>query len=202
MQTQVMILSADAVFARMLEIEFQMQGIETGVAANGNDLEADVVLLDLDSAMPPSAKTYRHMIGFTERETPLGEGACRLCSIVLRRPFELRLLSDEVRSLLRGDVAREMTRLRVGQTLQVSETGAVTLPSGRTVTLSPKECVVFRLLADAKGKPVARQTIARALGESTSNKADVYVCYLRKKLETPTERVIRTVRGEGYSLMV
>jgi len=52
---------------------------------------------------------------------------------------------------------------------------------------------------EASGEPVSRERIAEGIGESSANKVDVYICYLRRKLEQVTGlRVIRTVRGKGY----
>jgi DNA-binding response OmpR family regulator len=69
----------------------------------------------------------------------------------------------------------------------------------KAVTLSPSEAEVMRLLLDAKSNPVSRANIAKAIGDSATNKADVYVCYLRRKLATLTDRNhLITVRGVGY----
>ena len=40
------------------------------------------------------------------------------------------------------------------------------------------------------------------LGNTESNKYNVYICYLRKKLEQGSIRLIRTIRGGGYLLQI
>jgi two-component system response regulator TrcR len=56
------------------------------------------------------------------------------------------------------------------------------------------------------GKPLTRSEItAQAWGYSTdddeaTNIVDVYVAYLRKKLDADDEPMLRTVRGVGYML--
>jgi DNA-binding response OmpR family regulator len=56
------------------------------------------------------------------------------------------------------------------------------------------------LLAN-RGKAVSREALSALIGESATNKTDVHVCYLRRKIATVTERpIIKTVRGKGYKL--
>lgn len=201
MGTQVMILSADATFARMLAIEFELLRLKVVCAAEAEkDMFSEVVLLDLDSAMPPNAESYRHMIGFTKRSATVGDENGRRCSLVLRRPFEIRLMCDEVMTLL-GESVRE--GVQETEPLTAGNRGAhtVRLPDGRTVDLSPKEYAVFSLLLANRSKTVSRERIVAEIGESSSNKADVYICYLRKKLETADRRMIVTVHGAGYRLL-
>ena len=51
--------------------------------------------------------------------------------------------------------------------------------------------------------PVPREELMRLLGADEGNIADVYVSRLRKKLETADgPRIIGTVRGKGYKLLV
>ncbi len=194
--TQVLILSADALFARMLAIELEMQGISVQCASEAvRKAEAKIVLLDLDTAMPPTDGRYRHMIGFTCRSASTGAEAGRLCSLVLRRPFEMRRFREEIGSLLLGQDARE-------EGIQLSDDRTqVILPNGDHVSLSPKEGAVLSLLLSRRGEPVTREEIAAEIGDSETNKAEVYLCYLRRKLETPERRLIQTVRGKGYRLL-
>ena len=67
MEYQVAILSADAIFARMLELEFRMYDLYVLAAKELPRSDySTVVLLDLDSAIPPAAGSYEQMIGFTK----------------------------------------------------------------------------------------------------------------------------------------
>ena len=203
MRTQVMIISTDAVFSRMLELEFRLRRITAAVRAEADGSEADVVLLDLDTATPPPSECYRHMIGFTRASVLAGDEALRACSLILRRPFEMRQLRDEVLTLLDETVETEKTHDVYAKTDDMGQGSdcTVRLSDGRVVRLAPREYAVFSLLKAHRGEPVSREAIAEVIGESSANKVDVYVCYLRKKLETPTRRLIKTVRGAGYCLL-
>ena len=71
----------------------------------------------------------------------------------------------------------------------------------QTVTLTEKEYALLARLREARGAALSREALCRELWpEGTSVKeVDVYVCYLRRKLEPVlgTAR-IRSVRGVGY----
>ncbi|MBQ9760187.1 MAG: winged-helix domain-containing protein [Clostridia bacterium] len=195
MQTQVLIISADEVFARMIEIELGMRQISVGsIGEAASATDAEVILIDLDTAMPPDGVRYRRMIGFTRRSGAAEGEAGRLCSLVLRRPFEVGVLCREVGELLQGRSEEPTAALTL--------TGCTArMPDGRQIALSPREAAVLSLLIERGGAAVTRAEIAERIGESSTNKADVYVCYLRRKLETPERRVIATVRGKGYQLI-
>ena len=200
MYAQVFILSADALFSRMLMLELKMQRLDVVCAAEPKALQyADVVLLDLDSALPPTPDRYRSMIGFSRRAAASGDEVWRLCSLILRRPFEMKRLRDEVLSLLLENFERAPTHPHAAPFEEIE--GQVQLSDGRRISLSPKEYAVFRLLMEHRGTPVSRARISAEIGESSANKTDVYICMLRKKLEIGDVRLIKTVRGKGYCLI-
>ncbi len=199
MRYGVLILSEDTVFARMLELEFSMYHFVTHVAPLWVEgMEADVVLIDLDSLPPPPMGSYGCLIGFTRAFSVNETDPERLCSMILHRPFEIRLLREEVLAVMPTDVrGRIEIPKRVRRTWRLS---GQTLSYGeREVALSPTEAAVAQLLLQNEGRAVSREAIAAAIGEGESNKTDVYICYLRRKAEALSEiPFIRTVRGKGY----
>jgi len=96
------------------------------------------------------------------------------------------------------------------QQLQVAD--LVVNPSGRQVKrgnrpvgLTAREYQLLMLLLERKGTVVSREQILRLVWDdqqgTTSNVIEVYVRYLRQKLEEGGERrLIHTVRGQGYCL--
>ena len=204
MDVQVWILSADEAFARMLTVELEM--LRLSVLCNADPQaahSAEIVLLDLDTAFPPPVACYRRMIGFTRNSASAADETRRLCSLILRRPFELRRLREEVFSLLYDDGGSSYTRpasMRI-EAKAAESLYTVSLSDGRRVSLSPKEHAVLSLLVANRGMPISREAISKEIGESSANKADVYICLLRKKLESADRRVILTVRGRGYQLL-
>ena len=75
----------------------------------------------------------------------------------------------------------------------------------RPVGLTAREYQLLLLLLERKGTVVSRELILRQVWNddqaTTSNVIEVYVRYLRQKLEEGSERrLIHTIRGQGYCL--
>lgn len=120
------------------------------------------------------------------------------------KPFALEELVARIRALLRRNKPAEATTLKFADVVLDTSTREV-LRGGRRVDLTTKE---FDLLHFFMMHP--RQVLPRGLiydriwgydfgGES--NILEVYIRYLRSKLEADSEaRLIQTVRGVGYAL--
>jgi len=94
--------------------------------------------------------------------------------------------------------------LRVGS-LTVDTSAREVRRGGRAVALTAREYDLLELLARNGRRVLSREKILdRVWGEGAGvdpNVVDVYVGYLRRKLEGPGEgRLIHTVRGVGYVL--
>ena len=76
---------------------------------------------------------------------------------------------------------------------------------GREISLSAREYALLEYLIRSKGVVLSRQQIEDNLWSldyaGGTNVVDVYISYLRKKLELPGERkLLHTVRGMGWVL--
>ena len=77
---------------------------------------------------------------------------------------------------------------------------------GRGLALTAREYQLLQLLLERRGQVLSREEILRRVWPdqqqgSASNVIEVYVRYLRQKLEQGGERrLIHTVRGRGYCL--
>lgn len=72
---------------------------------------------------------------------------------------------------------------------------------GGEVILTKKEYEILRRIADAGDRGVARDEITAIAGsgKKDTNAVDVYICFLRRKLEQLTGRkLIKTLRNFGY----
>ena len=198
MKHAVLILSEDAVFARMLELELQMRRISTLAYAEFSEgAEASVILVDLDTSVIPDVGEGTKIVGFTRSDTVSVADPDRRCSMILHRPFEVTRMVEEVEGLIQGfpaERSRSHALSLSGETLSFGEA---------YVLLSPKETLVMELLLSRPSAVLRKEEIASRIGVSLANKTEVYVCMLRKKLECLTRTVtIRTVRGIGYCLEV
>ena len=123
----------------------------------------------------------------------------------LIKPFDLPELIARVNALIRrAELRHKDATVKVGALVLDPLTRRVTHDK-RVVDLSPREFSLLEFLMRNAGRTVSRSRIAEAVWnykfDPETNVVDVYVNYLRKKLDfvghTPP---IRTVRGTGYRL--
>jgi DNA-binding response OmpR family regulator len=119
----------------------------------------------------------------------------------LTKPFAFRELAARVRALTRPDPAHPDVLEAAGLTLD-ARTRLVTRGQ-RRYHLSAREFTLLEYLMRHAGETLERAEILEAVwGTSSyteSNVVDVYVRYLRRKLDEPeSPSVIETVRGVGY----
>jgi two-component system, OmpR family, response regulator len=122
----------------------------------------------------------------------------------LVKPFAFGELLARVRALIRRGAVERPVVLRAGDVILDPAAHAVTR-SGRQVELSAREFALLEFLMRHPGEVVSRTVILEHVWDYSydglSNVVDVYVGYLRRKLEQPFGRtLIRTVRGVGYVL--
>ena len=74
---------------------------------------------------------------------------------------------------------------------------------GKKVHLSKNEYAMLDKLAENVGLPVSREELNKVLSSSVGNMCDVYICHLRAKLESVSDKkLIFTVREKGYMLKI
>jgi DNA-binding response OmpR family regulator len=123
----------------------------------------------------------------------------------LPKPFAFQELLARLRALGRRRVqAREPDQIRYGD-LALDLRRRRAERAGKVIELSPKEFSLLEFLLRNEGRVVTRsQILDHVWGydfSPDSNLVDVYVTYLRRKIDRGHERrLIRTVRGAGYAL--
>ncbi|MGH2470424.1 MAG: response regulator transcription factor, partial [Chloroflexota bacterium] len=122
----------------------------------------------------------------------------------LVKPFALEELLARVRALLRRREPEERTELRFAD-LVLDTASREARRGDRVIELSAKEFELLALLLRNPRRVLSREVILeQAWGYDfygESNVIEVYIGYLRQKLETSGEaRLIHTVRGAGYVL--
>jgi DNA-binding response OmpR family regulator len=122
----------------------------------------------------------------------------------LVKPFALEELLARVRALLRRKYDAADPILRV-QDLEVNTVSRIVRRGGERIDLTAREYALLEFLARRMGEIVSRTEIWEHVYDfrSTveSNVVDVYVGYLRKKIECGgLPRLIHTRRGQGYVL--
>jgi two-component system OmpR family response regulator len=122
----------------------------------------------------------------------------------LVKPFDFGELLARLRALVRRAPPQRPARLEVGDLVVDPATHAVTR-AGVPVTLTAREFAVLEFLARNAGEAITRARLLDHVWDEnftgSTNIVDVYVGYLRRKLEQPFARpLIRTIRGVGYAL--
>lgn len=120
----------------------------------------------------------------------------------LVKPFSFQELQARLRSLLRRRVALSEARSSVEELVLRNEERCA-VRGNRKIDLTPREFALLEHLMKNAGKPVSRMTLMQEVWNApfdpSTNVVDVYMKYLRDKIDQNEERkLIRTVRGVGY----
>ncbi len=219
---KILIVEDDPEMGQLIERGLTAEGYEALVVENG--IDALIAVAHNDFALAAIDVMLPHMSGFEicrriretgssmplllltardaveDRVFGLDSGA----DDYLTKPFAFIELSARIRALLRRDAGAEKLILTVGN-LRIDSLAVTVAIDGRTLSMSPKEFALLRLLASQAGSTVSRVTILEEVWGSTENIdpniVDQYVSYLRRKLDPTTASVrITTVRGSGYFL--
>ena len=122
----------------------------------------------------------------------------------LVKPFEFKELLLRVRVLLkRSTEAAGVKRVLRMADLELNLESKVVTRGGQRIDLTTKEYALLEYLLLNRGKVISRVDIAEKVWElnfdTNTNIIDVYVSYLRKKLDKGYEtKLIHTVVGMGY----
>lgn len=123
----------------------------------------------------------------------------------LAKPFDYDELLARVRALLRRSSREpDATVVRIGDLTVDLVTRDVTR-RGRAISLTQKEYGLLEYLVRHAGTPVTREQISEQVWrqpfDANTNIVDVYINYLRKKLDVDDlPPLVHTVRGVGYVL--
>lgn len=220
---QILVVEDEALIAAFIEKGLRAEGHAVSVEARGDRVldrivleRPDVVLLDvmlpgmdgfavlgairaMDPGLPVIMVTARGDV--TDRVRGLDSGA----TDYLAKPFAFAELAARVRAHLRTAAGREARAdaLEAGRIRLDLLTRHATM-NGDEVRLSTREFSLLGYLLRHPGQVLSRQQILDAVWgyahEPRSNVVDVYVGYLRAKLDDSEPSVIETVRGMGYRL--
>jgi DNA-binding response OmpR family regulator len=122
----------------------------------------------------------------------------------LTKPFQLEELLARLRALIRRGHQVKDPILRIHD-LEIDTAARTVKRAGQSIHLTPREYALLQFLAFHQGKVVTRSMIWEHLydehDENTSNVVDVYIRYLRTKIDKGFDPpLIMTRWGEGYML--
>ena len=122
----------------------------------------------------------------------------------LAKPFAFEELLARIRSALRKGGGPQPTSLQVGD-LSLDLLGHRVTRDGQAIDLTAREYALLEFLMRHAGTVVTRTMITEHVWDdhfdSFTNVIDVYINYLRRKVDRGRERkLIHTIRGRGYML--
>jgi DNA-binding response OmpR family regulator len=200
--------------AAFVEKGLRSEGFATAVAGDGNTAlekalsgEFDLIILDLGLPDIDGLEVLREVrrwddrvsvIILTARDGATVEALDAGADDYLRKPFSFDELLARVRARLRDARVPEKTVLNEGDASLDLRTRTMSV-GGRVVELTAREFSLAELFFRNARQVLSRQQILSHVWgydyEPDSNIVDVYVGYLRKKLE---KKRLVTVRGMGY----
>lgn len=221
---KILIVEDDNKIARFVELELRHEGYETETAADGRtgfakalEPQTDLVLLDVmlpelsgmevcrrirqESAIPVIMLTAKGDV--TDKVAGLDMGA----NDYMTKPFAIEELLARIRVALKTctrETKKEEKLLRYEKLVVDLATRQVSF-GGTPLTLTKKEFDLLAFLLKNKNRAVSREELLSAVWDydyaGDTNVVDVYVRYLRQKVEEPLGiRFIETVRGVGYMI--
>ncbi|VAX40900.1 DNA-binding heavy metal response regulator [hydrothermal vent metagenome] len=122
----------------------------------------------------------------------------------LVKPYAFAELLARLRALLRRNFQARNFTMQVGD-IELNSISRRVVLAGVELEFSPREYHLLEYLMRHVNQSVTREMIANEVwkesGTVLTNIIDVYINYLRKKLEQPGKpQVIHTIRGVGYCL--
>jgi DNA-binding response OmpR family regulator len=144
------------------------------------------------------------VIMLTARDTTLDKvhSLDRGADDYLTKPFDIEELLARIRALLRRAEGDEI--LRVAD-LEINTSTREVRREEREIELTTREYELLEYMAQNPRRVLSRELLLSRVWDDelglTTNVVDVYVGYLRRKVDAPgEEKLIRTVRGAGYAL--
>lgn len=232
---RILIIEDERNLSRFLELELRHEGYETYVQDDGKkglevalELDWDLILLDLMLPQLNGMEVCRRLrqekrtpiIMMTARNTTMDlvMGLDQGADDYIFKPFAIEELLARIRSVLRRidydyedyEIAKEQD-----QSNTILQNGSLTMnvvtrevkKDGSPLLLTRREYELLEYFLRHKGETLTRSQILEDLwgNDETNNIVDVYVRYLRNKLdngETKKNSFISTVRGVGYCMKV
>jgi heavy metal response regulator len=219
---RILLVEDDRKVASFIRKGMEEEGYAVDVAADGEtglqmglDRLHDLVILDVMLPEKPGFQVVRELrqakvatpvLMLTSRDTieDKVQGLDAGADDYLTKPFAFAELLARVRALLRRGSDARAPKLQVADLILDPATRSVAR-GGQPITLTNREFALLEYLMRNTGRVLSRTMIADHVWDynfdSGTNVIDVYVNYLRKKVDADRElKLLHTVRGAGYVL--
>lgn len=214
---KVLLIEDEPQIARFVQLELQHEGYDVTLAYDGREgLEVfkassfDVVLLDIMLPSLNGIEVLRRIrftssvpiIMLTARDSVMDKvsGLDNGADDYITKPFAIEELLARLRTVLRKHSVPTLLSFKA-LTLDVDQHECFV--QKEKIELTKKEFELLHLLLINKNKVLTREVLLEKIWgyefDGTNNVVDVYIRYLRSKIEDPFNlKFIHTVRGIGY----
>jgi len=222
---RILVVDDERSITDLVAMALRYEGLETAVAHTGRDalelvtsfrpnlLVLDIMLPDL-TGFEVLERIGRDLAGYrvpvlflTARDTLDDKlrGFTLGGDDYMTKPFSIEELIVRVRAILRRVHGAEPDdgRLQVGD-LRLEEDSHEVFRGATPIELTPTEFKLLHYLLLNAGRVVSKSQILDRVWnydfDGNANVVEIYISYLRKKIDTLGPPLIHTVRGVGYSL--
>ncbi|MCK8624213.1 response regulator transcription factor [Apilactobacillus xinyiensis] len=223
--SRILIIEDEKSLARFVELELEHEGYEVTVSLDGRDgldeaieNDYDVILLDLmlpklngmEVARRLREKKSTPIIMMTARDSVIDRvsGFDHGADDYIVKPFAIEELLARVRALLRrieieGDEKKESQKVVHFKDITVEKESRIVRRGDDIINLTKREYELLLTLMENVNVVLGRDVLLTKVwgynSEAETNVVDVYVRYLRNKIDRPDQKsYIQTVRGTGY----
>lgn len=224
MTQRILVVDDEPDITALVAYHLAKAGFRVSTAANGPDAlkaareeKPDIVILDL---MLPGISGYDILAELRKREETRDVGVILLTARreetdrirgltlgaddYLTKPFSYVVLVAKLRALLRRTAPPRPSVLTAGD-LSLDPAAHVVKRGDEEISLTPREFTLLELFMRHPDEVLSKSEILAhvwdAYYEGDPNVVEVYVGYLRRKIDAPFDRnALQTVRGAGYRL--
>ncbi|MHB8718918.1 MAG: response regulator transcription factor [Candidatus Dormibacteria bacterium] len=218
--TRVLVVDDEESIRDFISLGLRHEGFEVATAADGHaglravsDFKPHLVIVDLMMPRTDGWEMCRQIAGDQHRGIIIlsarDETGDRIAGLELGaddylvKPFDFGELLARIHAVMRRRDPKHARVVRAGDLAIDTGTRDVTL-GDRALTLSAREFDLLLYLALNVDQVLPRQRILDEVWGynffGDENNVEVYIRYLRQKLEDPQHARIQTVRGVGYRL--
>ena len=221
---RVLLVDDEPALTNLVKMALHYEGWDVDIAHNGRDaiakldkvspdiLVLDIMLPDVDGLRilerVRESDTYTPTLFLTARDSVMDRvtGLTAGADDYMTKPFSLEELVARLRGLLRR--ATQLTppaaeTLNVGD-LRVDAASREVTRDGTPISLSSTEFELLRFLMRNPRRALSRTEILDRVWNydfaGRTSIVDLYISYLRKKIDSGRKPMIQTVRGIGYML--